>query len=411
MKSNIKELTEIIKKSKSMSSYVRLIKKDNQLLTELINRTFYLNDDCSIIERLYHIKHDLYKIPICSVCNKNLKWNIKFSKYYTCGNVKCFYKLNPEKDDNRRKKISEAQKNFSDDKKKDIRKKIEKTNMDKYGVDSYAKTIEFKDFMIEKIGYVSPFSLKETHEKSKKTLIEKTGYDHNFKIPEVKEKRKQTFLNNYGFNTPTKNQNIIDKSKITNLNKYSAITYTQTEECKEKIKKTNLLKYGKESYSQTEEYKERYKNTCLEKYDSEHWMQNDDNFKKYEDKLKKSKKSSYKEYILENNKKVYLQGYEDYALFNMLLKIYELDDIIIDKKEMTKYIGKIFYEHNNKIHKYYPDFYIKSKNLIIEIKSIYTYESNIEINNLKKQAIENNNINFEYIIINPKEYKNWKNKK
>lgn len=413
---NIKELEDLIKKSKTLSGITRMIKKCNCLLEILINRTNYLPNDEKITKRLYHIKYDLYNIPKCPICSDDKKWDIGENRYVkTCKNRKCSYKYNiinnPEIEKNRRIKISQSQKNKTSEEKKTIIDKIKQTNLEKYGFDCYAKTNEFKKLMIDKFGVISPFELEEIRNKSKKTLLDKTGFDHNFKIPEVKEKIKQTFIKNYGFNIPTKNPEIKEKTKKTNIKKYGAITYSQTKEYNEKVKKTNLLLFGKESYTQTDEYKERYKNTCLKKYGTEHWMQNDDNFQYFEKCLLENHKNKYKKYTLPNNEIVYVQGYEDYVLEEILLKKYNLNDIIIKNKDITNFIGKIHYEVNSKKHKYYPDFYIRSKNLIIEVKSDYTFDLDREINILKKNSCENKNIKFEYIIISNSEYRKWKTQK
>ena len=44
------------------------------------------------------------------------------------------------------------------------------------------------------------------------------------------------------------------------------------------------------------------------------------------------------------------------------------------------------YEHNGKMHRYYPDIFIHSQNKIVEVKSEYTYELAREITHLKIQT-------------------------
>ena len=88
-----------------------------------------------------------------------------------------------------------------------------------------------------------------------------------------------------------------------------------------------------------------------------------------------------------------------------------IDDICISNSNIEKYTGQIYYEFEGKNHKYYLDFYIISENKIYEVKSEYTYNSDIVINNLKKNACINKGIDFEFIILNKKEYSKWKNNK
>jgi hypothetical protein len=49
-------------------------------------------------------------------------------------------------------------------------------------------------------------------------------------------------------------------------------------------------------------------------------------------------------------------------------------------------------------HTYYPDFYIKSTNTIIEVKSAWTYENWKEKNLAKQKACLEQGFKFEFII-------------
>ena len=93
-------------------------------------------------------------------------------------------------------------------KKEEIRKKIEKTMLERYGVKSNLCTLSkerkakgelvgaadpsIKEKMVEtnikKYGSVSPFGNKKVQQKSKQTLMNNYGVDHNFKIKEFREK-------------------------------------------------------------------------------------------------------------------------------------------------------------------------------------------------------------------------------
>ncbi len=47
----------------------------------------------------------------------------------------------------------------------------------------------------------------------------------------------------------------------------------------------------------------------------------------------------------------------------------------------------IQYTIDNKPHRYIPDFYIKSKNLLIEVKSEFTFYKDLEINYKKQKQL------------------------
>jgi len=86
----------------------------------------------------------------------------------------------------------------------------------------------------------------------------------------------------------------------------------------------------------------------------------------------KSSKTSYlfKNYTLPSGKIINIQGYENYALDKMFKDNIKEDDICFIKKE----VPIIWYEENNKKHRHYVDFFIKSLNKCIEVKSIWTFE-------------------------------------
>jgi intein-encoded DNA endonuclease-like protein len=93
-------------------------------------------------------------------------------------------------------------------------------------------------------------------------------------------------------------------------------------------------------------------------------------------------------YKLPSGKIVIIQGYEpnflNYVFNNKILKENQI-------KIKPKYI---IYLHNNKPHRYYPDFYIPKYNLIVEVK--------LQKDNflLKKQAVLDNGFNFLLVLDN-----------
>lgn len=182
----------------------------------------------------------------------------------------------------------------------------------------------------------------------------------------------------------------------------------KNEETKNKLKNSIFKKYGHENimkyYSENnmvvspfglECVKLKIKKTFQEKYGG-HPMQSDDSFEK---NLKSRVK--FKEYTLPSGKILKLQGYELFGI-EYLLKKYKEYDIIQGVKEINKEIGFIYYTENGKKRKYYSDFYIRSKNKIYEVKSIWTYKANISKNILKKKACEEKGIKFEFLIFDYK---------
>jgi hypothetical protein len=139
---------------------------------------------------------------------------------------------------------------------------------------------------------------------------------------------------------------------------------------------------------------EKTKDTLREKYGVE-------NISQLEDIMSKKLISSFstKEYILPSGNTTYLQGYEPFAL-NILLKSFEEDDIICFDREKMPNI--IWYDNENKKHIHFVDFYIKSINKCIEIKSTFTFGKDEEKIFLKQKYAKQLGYNYEIWIISQK---------
>lgn len=167
----------------------------------------------------------------------------------------------------------------------------------------------------------------------------------------------------------------IMKKEKHNLEKYGVGSYTQTESFKEKTKNTCLERYGKEFYQSSELYKNKIIKTCIEKYGCSNVMQNREIFER-------QKKSSYSIKLYKKTNLFY-QG------------TYELDFL-------KKYSNKLKFGNITSIRYgnrfYHPDFYLTDFNLIIEIKSSYTFEYDLEVNIKKRNECIKQGYKFLFII-------------
>jgi len=107
-----------------------------------------------------------------------------------------------------------------------------------------------------------------------------------------------------------------------------------------------------------------------------------------------------KRFIFPSGKSVVYQGYENIAL-DELIQIHNEDNIENDRR----YIPNVKYKLNNKQHYYYPDIYIKSENLIVEVKSTWTYKKDLIKNINKALATRKAGYNFEFWIYDNKKFK------
>jgi hypothetical protein len=78
--------------------------------------------------------------------------------------------------------------------------------------------------------------------------------------------------------------------------------------------------------------------------------------------------------------------------------MYNEDDIENNRRN----VPSIQYILNNKVCYYYPAIYIKSQNLIIEVKSTFTYKKQLVKNIIKSLSVRKSGFNFEFWIYTDK---------
>jgi hypothetical protein len=174
-----------------------------------------------------------------------------------------------------------------------------------------------------------------------------------------------------------------EQGKKTNLKKHGVENVFELDSVKEKIKQTFIENYGVDNNMKSKKGRGEYKRSMKKKHGVE-WPLQDKNI------LEKNQKSA-KTLKKFRNTNIWYQG--TYEL-DFLEKYYDkFPDLI--RAPSIKYL----FEEKEKI--YHPDFYIPSKNLIIEIKSSWILNIDKEINEKKKAVISNG---FEYLMILDKNY-------
>lgn len=172
----------------------------------------------------------------------------------------------------------------------------------------------------------------------------------------------QTCLIRYGCKNSYQIQKVKDIISVKNKENIQQIV--------QKTKQTCLLKYGVDNPA---------KSTLIKEKQSVIRLKNNSNNLKVNVKKFKNTELTY-------------QGNYEYSF----LEYCEMNGIL-DKIKRGPII-KYFNGERQAI--YYPDFYYEELNLIIEIKSTYTYNLHKEINELKKFACINKAYNFIFIIDN-----------
>jgi len=174
-----------------------------------------------------------------------------------------------------------------------------------------------------------------------------------------------------------------EKRTQTNLKKYNVENPFQSEEIKEKIKQSFIEHYGVDNNMKSSKGRKEFKKSMMKNHGVEWPLQN-------KEILEKSQKSAKTIKQFKDTDLWYQGSYE----LDFLEKYYE---IFPDIKRGPSI--KYKYKEKNKV--YHPDFYIPSKNLIIEIKSSWTLTVDLEIKEKKKATISNG---FKYLMILDKNY-------
>ncbi len=178
------------------------------------------------------------------------------------------------------------------------------------------------------------------------------------------------------------------------MKKYGVDNPLKIESVRKKHEDTCMERYGVKYPMQSETIQMTRRENCVEKYGVDHHMKDAVMFSRSVKGM-----SQHKEFVFPSGRTVMVRGYEHFAL-KILLETFHEDDLVVDNKEIESFIGKIFYFSKDfKKHRYYGDIYIKSLNKIIEVKSTWTYNMDLDDNLLKKEATEKMNVLFEFMLL------------
>jgi len=229
-----------------------------------------------------------------------------------------------------------------------------------------------KESLIKTRGVENISQTNEWRERVKITNMERRGVEWNTQTEECIKKRKDKWNSS--------KEEIIKKRKSTNIKKYGASHHLNNLEINEK---------HRNSISSSESYQiermPKAKNTNVEKYGGWFCATSDCQDKKYQ----------RKPYTFPSGRTEMVQGYEPFALDELLQSGVHEDDIVVTNTKIEGHIGKIIYiDANGKEHRYFPDIYVISENKVIEVKSEYTLSKDNWINS-KKAAVIESGVNYE----------------
>jgi hypothetical protein len=249
--------------------------------------------------------------------------------------------------------------------------------------------------------------LQESKDKSVITCLKSYGVSHHAKAPEVQAKKEATCLTNNGVKCILSTEAVQKMAGDAMEAKHGVRHGLQIPEVMERIRQNNILEFGTEYpfqsqkfwdrwteknmklygvkfHTQIASWKEKCKAICMEKYGVEYPMHCPEIFHR----ATKSMFSS-KPYTLPSKKVISLMGYE-WMAFDVLLGISKSSKYkgsICTEEQCTDIVPNISYldETGDKMRMYYPDICVKRDGtlLIIEVKSLHTFNKTVERNNCK----------------------------
>ena len=278
------------------------------------------------------------------------------------------------------------------------KEKVRNTNLERYGVENPFLNEEIKEKVrntnLERYGVENPFLNEEIKEKVRNTNLERYGFKYSAQNEEIKEKIKNTNLERYGVEYPFQSDEIQEKVKQSILDIYGVEFITQHPDIKEKTKNTNLDRYGVEHPAQNEEVRKKMQNTCINNFGVPFALQNEDIFKKA-----MSKMTSFKLFEYPSGNTIEIQGYEHFAIKELLENGISEEDIITGSDN----VPEIWYiDSENKKRRHYVDIYIKSENKCIEVKSEWTLKLQEYCMSYKQNAAKEQGYDYEIWIYNHK---------
>jgi len=221
-----------------------------------------------------------------------------------------------------------------------VKKKLRKIYLRRYGVTNPAKSPLVKQKMREtnqlRYGGVAPACSREVLGKMQATCVEKYGVVNPVHAAGVKNKMAKTSLKRYGVTNPAMSALVQDKMLA-----------------------TNWFRYGAPSANCTKKTQAKRRQTCREKYGVDHHL-------KDPEIQKKLLRARYKILKVKVHNKVFeCQGTYEAALIPKLVSRFGMANV------QTQFSSG-FPKDARLRTSFTPDFYIKSRDRFIEMKSTYT---------------------------------------
>jgi len=226
------------------------------------------------------------------------------------------------------------------------------------------KQQKIADTNVERYGCANPFQNTEVKQKIADTNVERYGCANPMQNVEVKQKIADTNVERYGCAHPMQNVEVRQKAAETNVERYGCANPFQNDEVKQKIAETNVERYGCANPFQNDEVKQKIADTNVERYGCAHPMQN-------AEVSELASKNAYKvkPYTFPCGDIRMVQGYEPFALDELVRKGYSAEDVITSRTNVPEVWWTAV---DGSRHRYFVDIFIPKENRMIEVKSEFT---------------------------------------
>jgi hypothetical protein len=183
-----------------------------------------------------------------------------------------------------------------------------------------------------------------------------------------------------------------EKMMQTFSEKYDVTNRFELPHVKAAIISTNIMRYGVSNPMQNIDVRNKAKKTCEEKYGVSHPMQSPEIFERCQASISKSR-YALKTITMPSGTQRKVQGYEPFVIDYFLQAGISEADLLTDRCD----VPTIRYAYMGKDRTYFPDMFIPSKHMLVEVKSTYTWQKDLAKNLAKHEAAKK--LGYNHIII------------
>lgn len=201
------------------------------------------------------------------------------------------------------------------------------------------------------------------------------------KCSEIQQKVENTTLKRHGVHFPLQSKRIQKNTRATFKKRYGVEFALQVDKFSKKAKRTTRSRFGVDNAMQDPKIASKNIRHALRK----------------------------KEYVFPSGRTEYVQGFEPFALDELIWQEdVDEDDIVVNPAEMPEIWWR---DEKSNRHRYFPDILVTSTHLLIEVKSEWTITLEPDMIERKKQAALKAGFNYEFRIYSKKGHRisTWNN--